>query len=156
VKILVISDTHGNVNRALKAYALSQPVDAIVHLGDGYADAGLLRDALDVPVINVAGNCDPFSDVPREVIWEYDGKRILLTHGDMYQVKSGVAKLRKRAEEIGVDAVLYGHTHQAFSENNRDLLMINPGALANHSICRSYAVLNITKDGITARHYEID
>jgi len=156
MRVLVISDTHGCANRAFNAHSLSEPVDAIIHLGDGAADAELLRAALDVPVINVAGNCDPGSDAPRERLWECEGKRILLTHGDAYQVKSGLARLRQRAEAVGADAVLFGHTHQRALENHAGLLLVNPGTLSNAGRHRSYAVLVITPEGIASRHYSID
>ncbi len=156
MKVLVISDTHGTVNRALSALSLAEPVDAVIHLGDGSADAELLREALDVPVISIAGNCDTGSRAPRERLWECEGKRILLTHGDAYQVKSGLARLRQRAEEIGADAVLFGHTHQIVLDNHSGILLVNPGTLSNAALHRSYAVLNITPDGITSRHYNID
>ena len=135
MKVLVISDTHGNVNRAFTAHTRSEPVDVVIHLGDGSADADLMREALDVPIINVAGNCDP---------------------GDAYQVKSGLARLRQRAEEIGVDSVLFGHTHLGVLENHAGLLLVNPGTLSNVGHHCSYAVLIITSEGITSRHYDID
>lgn len=153
MKVLVISDTHGNVNRAFIAHTLSEPVDAIIHLGDGCADADVLREALDIPVINVAGNCDHGLNIPRESVWECEGKRILLTHGDLYQVKSGLVKLRQRALDAGVDAVLFGHTHQEVIENNSGLLLINPGTLSNVGQHQSYAILNIEPEGITAEHF---
>jgi putative phosphoesterase len=156
MKVLVISDTHGNTDRAFIALAGAEPVDLVIHLGDGCSDADLLSVALDVPVINVAGNCDLGSNAPRELVWECKGKRILLTHGDAYQVKSGLARLRRRAEEIGVDAVLFGHTHQGVCEDHAGLLLINPGALSNADHHRSYAVLVITPDAISCRHYDID
>lgn len=156
MKILVISDTHGNVERAFAAHTRSEPVDFIIHLGDGCADAELMRDVLDVPVINVAGNCDPGSTAPRERVWECSGKRILLTHGDVYLVKSGLARLQQRAEKTGVDAVLFGHTHQCTHERYSGILLVNPGSLSNHARHRSYAVLSVTPDGITAEHYHID
>jgi putative phosphoesterase len=155
MKILVISDTHGSINRAFIAHTLSEPVDVVIHLGDGSSDADLLREALDIPVINVAGNCDPGSNAPREYVWECEGKRIMLTHGDAYQVKSGLARLQQRAQKIGVDAVLFGHTHQGVLENRSGLLMVNPGTLAHYSHHRSYAVLNITSEGISSQHYDI-
>lgn len=155
MKALIISDTHGNIQRAFNAHTLSEPVDIIIHLGDGCADADQLREALDIPVINIAGNCDPGSKAPRELVWECEGKRILLTHGDTYQVKSGLARLRRRSEEAGVDAVLFGHTHQGVLEKHSGLLLLNPGTLSNASHHRSYAVLNITPDGISARHFDI-
>ena len=156
MKVLVISDTHGNSSLAFRAHTLSEPVDVIIHLGDGAADADLLRAALDIPVINVAGNCDPGSHAPREQVWECEGKRILLTHGDLYQVKRGLAGLRQRAEEIGADAALFGHTHQSVLENHAGLLLVNPGTLSPAGHHRSYAVLDITPDGIISRHYDID
>ena len=156
MKFLVISDTHGSANRAFIAHSLAEPVDAIIHLGDGAADADSLREALDVPVINVAGNCDPGSNAPRERVWVCEGKRILLTHGDAYQVKSGLARLRQRAEEVCADAVLFGHTHQMALEDQAGLLLVNPGTLASAAQHRSFAVLNITPEGITSRHYGID
>ena len=156
MRVLVISDTHGDVNRALRAHAFSEPVDVIIHLGDGCADADLLSAALDVPVINVAGNCDLGAHAPRELVWECEGKRILLTHGDAYQVKSGLVRLRQRAEEIGVNAVLFGHTHQAVLEKHSGLLLVNPGTLANYGHHRSYAVMSLLPEGITVQHFDID
>jgi putative phosphoesterase len=156
MKVLVMSDTHGNSALAFKAHTLSEPVDAIIHLGDGAADADLLREALDVTVINVAGNCDPGSAAPREQLLECEGMRILVTHGDLYQVKRGLARLRQRAEEIGVDAVLFGHTHQGVLENHAGLLLVNPGTLSNGFHQRSYAILDITPDGITSHSYDIN
>ncbi len=155
MKVLVISDTHGDVNRALSAYALTEPVDVIIHLGDGCADASQLCQALGIPVVNVAGNCDLGANAPRELVWECEGKRILLTHGDRYQVKSGLSRLRQRAEEIGVDAVLFGHTHQALLGKQSGLLLVNPGSLASYGLHRSYAVLNIAQEGITVQHFDI-
>ncbi|OGU13149.1 MAG: hypothetical protein A2076_07700 [Geobacteraceae bacterium GWC2_53_11] len=155
MKVLVISDTHGNVNCAFIAHSRCEPVDALIHLGDGCGDADLLREVLGIPVINVAGNCDPTSGAPRERVWECEGKRLLLTHGDIYQVKSGLERLRQRAQEIGVDAALFGHTHQSLLESNSGLLLLNPGTLANHGSHRSYAVVHISPEGINCRHYDI-
>lgn len=155
MKILVISDTHGNAGRAFMAHSRCDAVDALIHLGDGCADANLLREVLEIPVITVAGNCDPGCGAPRERIWECEGKRILLTHGDAYQVKSGLGRLRQRAQEIGVDAAFFGHTHQSLLENNSGLLLLNPGTLANYGHHRSYAVVDISPEGIDCRHYDI-
>jgi putative phosphoesterase len=157
MKVLVISDTHGSVTRAFAAHTHSEPVDAIIHLGDGSSDADALRDALDIPVIAVAGNCDLGSKAPREYLWECEGKKLLLTHGDAYQVKSGLVRLHQRAQELKVDVALFGHTHQRLCESISGILLINPGTLANQSITRSYAVLQISpEEGITCQHYDFD
>jgi len=64
-------------------------------------------------------------------------------------------RLRQRAQEIGVDAALFGHTHQSLLESNSGLLLLNPGTLANHGSHRSYAVVHISPEGINCRHYDI-
>lgn len=156
MKILVISDTHGNTPLAFKAHTLSEPVDIVLHLGDGSDDANLMLEILEVPVINVAGNCDIGSNAPRERLWECEGKRILLSHGDVYGVKSGLTKLEQRARTVGVDAVLFGHSHRAINENRAGLLMLNPGTLTHTAHHRTFAVMEVSTDGITARLYDID
>lgn len=156
MNVLVISDTHGNISLALKAHSLSEPVDAILHLGDGSADADLMRDVLNIAVVNVAGNCDPGSSAPRERVWECEGKRILLTHGNIYGVKTGLERLEQRARDVGADAVLFGHSHLATHELHSDLLILNPGTLTRASHHRTYAVMSISSDGISARLYDID
>jgi len=156
MKALVLSDTHGNTPLAFRAHGLAEPVDMIFHLGDGSADADLLREVLDVPVINVAGNCDIGSNAPRELVWEGGGKRILLTHGDAYRVKSGLGRLEQRGREVGANAVLFGHSHLATNEVRSDLLLLNPGTLTHAAHHRTYAVLEISSGGISARHFDLD
>lgn len=150
MKILVMSDTHGNVPLALAACEMSRPFDAVIHLGDGSEDVKSLVHALDAAVIHVAGNCDIGSDAPRELVWECEGKRLLLVHGDAYRVKSGLERLEARAIEAGADAVLFGHTHYATVTTRADILFINPGTLAQFCPHTSCAILEITRTSITA------
>lgn len=151
MKILVISDTHENWPLTLRVLDMSSPVDAVIHLGDGGTDADQLTDFLDVPLIRVAGNCDIDSDAPREYVWEFGGKRFLLLHGDRYGVKSGLARLEQHAAEVGVDAVLYGHTHVAAVTTLSGVLFVNPGTLIKSSVSKSFAILDVGPTGISAR-----
>ncbi|MSN24425.1 MAG: YfcE family phosphodiesterase [Geobacter sp.] len=156
MKALVISDTHGNSSLAFKAHSLAEPVDIIFHLGDGSGDADLMRNVLDVNLINVAGNCDIGSTAPRELVLECEGKKILLSHGDIYGVKSGLVKLEQRGREVGADAVLFGHSHLATNELRPGLLLLNPGTLTVASHRRTYAVIDVSPDGISASIHDID
>ena len=153
MNILVISDTHGNIRQTVRACDQLQP-DAVIHLGDGNEEALLLMAALDVPVIAVAGNCDRHADSPRELVWECLGKRLLLTHGDVYDVKRGAARLEQRGVEVGADAVLYGHTHIPTVYWVSDMLVLNPGSLmgASRGTC---AVCRVDESGITAAIHEV-
>lgn len=155
MRILVISDTHGNFPLAFKACSLADQFDALIHLGDGADDAALLEDVLEVAVIHVAGNCDVGSASPRELLWECEGKKLLLVHGDAYGVKNGLARLEKRAREAGADAVLFGHSHRATITTLSGILAVNPGTLMRASQHTTFAILDITPHGITADLYDI-
>ena len=151
MKILAMSDTHGNFPLALRAVELSEPLDAVIHLGDGGDDADQLAQLLDIDVIRVAGNCDPYSSTPRELVWECGGKRLLLVHGDRYGVKSGISRVVQRGREVRADAVLFGHTHYATITNHSGMLLVNPGTLMRSNTPSSVAIMEITPTGITAQ-----
>jgi putative phosphoesterase len=155
MRILVISDTHGNYPLVLKACEAAGAFDALIHLGDADDDVALLEYTLEQPIIHVAGNCDFGSTATRELIWECEGKRLLLTHGDAYGVKSGLSRLEKRGIESGVNALLFGHTHQATVTNLSGILALNPGTLMRGSQRTSYAILEITPQGISATLHDI-
>ena len=151
MKFLVMSDTHGNYPLALRAEELAGDIDAIIHLGDGVNDAILLSQALDIEVIMVAGNCDLGVAAPREMLWECEGYRILLVHGDRYGVKYNLERLKLRSLEVKADIVLYGHTHIASITKTSDILFINPGTLIKSNQYKSFAILALDIDGATAR-----
>jgi putative phosphoesterase len=156
MRILVISDTHGNSSLAYHVCQLAAPFDFLIHLGDGADDAALLRDVLDVDVINVAGNCDLGSAAPRELLWECEGKSLLMLHGDACGVKYGLGTLEKRAMEVGAAAVLFGHTHCATITSLSGILAVNPGTLNHSAHYKSYAILEIAPEGISAQLHSID
>ena len=149
MRILLMSDTHGNPSLAVSACDLVE-AETVIHLGDGDTDAELLMQILDVPVIGVAGNCDRMRPAPRELLWECGGWSILLTHGDLYGVKGGTSRLEQRAAEVGAQAVFFGHTHIPLVSELPGLLLVNPGSLMSsaHGTC---AMVDITPDGIHAR-----
>ncbi|MDR3580980.1 MAG: metallophosphoesterase [Oryzomonas sp.] len=155
MKVLVVSDTHGNYVSALQAHSLTEPVDAIIHLGDGVEDAKLLRSLMHLDVIAVSGNCDRDFTVPREMLWECEGKRILLVHGDAYGVKEGLEGLKQRAAEVRADIVLFGHSHRATCITRSGILFLNPGTLIQTSARKTFATLEISEDCIKARLHDI-
>lgn len=122
-----MSDTHqstGAVNLAKKKIAVD---DVIVHLGDGSSDLKSIENQL---IGQVKGNCDFSSRLPLETIIEFEGKRILLTHGHKYRVKQIMTLLYERGFEQKVDIVLYGHTHIAKIERQNGIYFCNPGSVA--------------------------
>jgi len=142
-KILVVSDTHGRRDALQRCIDISSPFDIIIHCGDGVKD---LRGA-DIPdksvIFAVAGNTDIYSSPDEEttLIECIEGKKVLITHGHLYNVKSGLIPLSKYAGEIKADVVFFGHTHQNYLSINNPVLF-NPGDLSTGS----YGIITIGND----------
>ena len=71
---------------------------------------------------------------------------ILLTHGHGYSVKSSLLPLRRRALELDVQLVLYGHTHLPALSEEEGVLFCNPGSCMGD---RLYAEIEL-QDGKVA------
>jgi len=89
------------------------------------------------------------------LLLECEGKKLLLVHGDAFGVKSGMGLLEKRAREAGAHAVLFGHTHRAIVTTLSGILAVNPGTLMRSAQHKSFAILEITPAGISARLCDI-
>jgi len=151
MECIIFSDTHGNYPLAIEALSVAGPIDMICHLGDETADAVMIEHIILTKVHKVAGNCDAPDDTPREVCTTIGKSRLLMTHGDRYNVKSGLSKLIERAVAANVDIVLYGHTHQSAIDRIQGILFVNPGSLQRNSACKSYALLTINDNDADAR-----
>jgi len=150
MKILVISDTHGEIDKAKEAIEDNSDIDLIIHLGDYFRDAQKLSDLFPaIPMEYIYGNSDfMIGDVPSEKLLEYKGKKIFITHGHRYSVKWDYEKLYKKAEETGADILLFGHTHVAELIKRDKYTIRNPGSTSDPrgEENESYAILEI-KDG---------
>lgn len=154
MKILVFSDSHGNVTNMKRAVQEECP-DRIFHLGDVVRDAQELAEAFpQIPLEHVCGNCDGYCDVPAQLIADVEGKRIMLTHGHLYHVKLGIGALLEAARKAGVDAVLFGHTHEALCTQHDNLWVINPGSI-RESWRSGYGVLEIMNGALTCHLMEL-
>ena len=146
--ILVFSDSHGNVEKMREA--LQRQVNAphaVLFLGDGLGDIKAID--FKCPIYAVSGNCDFCSvfmpsDEPDERVIMLSGKRIMMTHGHKYSVKSGLSRVFSVAAEREVDILLFGHTHEKAEmffpkgtdlfgiEIKKDLYVMNPGSIGGY------------------------
>jgi len=152
MRVGVVSDSHGFTGRLqsiLMAMEQSKKIDALIHLGDGYYD---LRDlGVDLPVYQVAGNCDLFCSDTLNVV-DLSGARLVLTHGYYQHVKDGLYDLLSLAVDQRAQAALYGHTHYQKMEWRDGILLLNPGAACDGK----YAVLTISRLGaVDAQIYSL-
>lgn len=146
-KLLILSDSHGNVNNMITAILESEP-DMVIHLGDCETDVYRLEERFpDMHFETIAGNCD-YDDEYLEKIIEIEGKKILICHGHTYNVKGGYLNIEMASLEKGVDIALFGHTHKVFYDNNNGLIMMNPGSIGAppYGIPPSYGLLYLDEN----------
>ena len=92
----------------------------------------------------VPGNCDGWTTQPLQKLLDIQGKKLLLSHGHIWQVKSGYETALATARQQGADLVLFGHTHRAYCVQEPDgLWVLNPGAARD-----SYGVVTIDGSGM--------
>jgi uncharacterized protein len=155
MKILVLSDTHGEIDKAVEAIEKNRDIDLIIHLGDYFRDAQKLESMFPkIPVEYIYGNSDfMIGDVPAEKMLDIKGKRIFITHGHRYSVKWDYNRLHKKAEESNADVLLFGHTHIAELIEEKGYLLINPGSISEprSEDNESYAVIEIDEGRIRSR-----
>ncbi|MGM9661539.1 MAG: YfcE family phosphodiesterase [Oscillospiraceae bacterium] len=145
MRILILSDSHGDVESMKAAVARTQP-QQILHLGDCWRDAEALQRAFPLlPLARVPGNCDACdlsARGPSELTLTFQGHRVFLCHGHRYHVKSGLLALSYAAREAGAELCLFGHTHLPCLERLDGLTLLNPGSIgAPHS--HGFAVAEI-------------
>jgi uncharacterized protein len=149
VLIAVVSDTHRDtycINKILKKV---EKADVLIHLGDNISDVEEIERNYKGKILAVRGNCDFGSMAKSELLEEIGGKKIFITHGHKYDVKYGLSKLLYRAEELGANIALYGHTHISSVEYERGVWLINPGSVGDaRDGCESFALIEIGDRGI--------
>ena len=132
MKILVVSDTHGDCSRVIDIYQKlnkESPVDVIVHCGDYATDARELQARLGVHVAWVKGNCDDgFSDTDWSIL-ETEAGNFLITHGHNEQVDFSKQNIYYKALENDCVGAFFGHTHRASYTEMDDVVLMNPGSL---------------------------
>lgn len=147
MRIMVVSDTHGDAWSLREAINRQPTAEIVIHLGDGQGEFMELKSLYPEKMfIAVKGNCDWGSTLPEEEEIDIEGVKIFYTHGHMYQVKSTTYHLISDARRRGAKVVLYGHTHQGDSHYEDGLYVLNPGSL--HGYDATYGIIDITKGGI--------
>ena len=159
MEFLCLSDSHGCTKNILEVLSrqIKRP-DGIIFLGDGLRDFTYC-DLGDIPLYSVRGNCDSklfpielYADDER--ILDIYGKKIMLTHGHTYGVKSGMSRLIYAAAEKNADVVLFGHTHiplEAYIDKDnsemldKPLYIMNPGSVGSYD--GDFGLLTVTRKG---------
>jgi len=150
MRVLVISDSHGNTRVIDKIIAAQKDARYVFFLGDCISDIEDFEFIYSDKIFYaVSGNCDYFSTRPSVGTATVNGVKILYTHGHNFGVKAGIQRLKESAVESGCKIALYGHTHISNTVYEDGVYIVNPGS-CSHSRegSPSYAVIDITDKGI--------
>ena len=172
MKCLIFSDTHGNDRLIYKALASHKDAEVIFFLGDGLSDfAGINFQSYNMAFFAVKGNCDfnsvrYFNPEPqKEDSVELMGRKIVFTHGDLYEAKRGTVCLESFCERMQGDILLFGHTHvrlekyidveEKYRNNSRyedklsdmkNYYLFNPGSAGGYD--GSYGIMTLTENSV--------
>lgn len=162
MRILLISDTHGKIERALEIYQklrTEAPIDMIVHCGDFYEDAREIGARLGVRILSVKGNCDGcFDEAEGSAILETEAGDIFVTHGHMQDVNFNMQKLFYTALDNGCVGAFFGHTHRSVNVETGGVTIVNPGSLTkpHDGSTGSFALVVTSEDGIWCKVYDYE
>ena len=144
MRILLVSDSHGNseaLDKLLKKYP---KMDLYLHAGDLEADEQSIR-----PFDCVKGNCDHWSNLPERRIIRTPYGNLLMTH--LPYMRPDIVK------EYKIKIFVYGHTHRRKFALENGIYIINPGAISfprdGHDL--SYAIADITSEKVDVQFYTL-
>ncbi|WP_099189378.1 metallophosphoesterase family protein [Tepidibacter mesophilus] len=144
MKLGVIGDTHRNYKYIDKAIDYLKECELILHTGDNFQDSKYINKITGVDTIGIRGNCD-FENVEDEIVFDVKGYRIFLCHGHKYDIKYSLRSIKRRALELNVDIVIFGHSHIPLNYKEDNILFLNPGstALPRGNSDRQFVIINI-------------
>ena len=153
MKCIILSDSHGDLESVRAVLQKNRNAEVVFFLGDGLCDIiEVKKDFPTVAFFPVAGNCDiRYFDAPRLERITLEGKRIVLTHGDAFAVKSSLVGLRALAEDTSADIIFFGHTHaptlEAIGTSYGKAILFNPGSVRGALYgSGSYGSLDLTAE----------
>jgi len=144
MKILVISDTHGSLDRTIKIFSLVENPDLVFHIGDilyhgprnpipeDYNPSKLAEFLRGKKIKYVRGNCDAdvdimllgLSEIPRVDVEYIENFKILMMHGDQLN-ENDILDVLKRHK---CNVLIHGHTHIPKILKKEGFVIFNPGS----------------------------
>lgn len=142
MKILLVSDSHGN-EEILKELVHQYPkMDLYLHAGDSGLDSSSIY-----PFVSVRGNCDyyPFDELYKV---HTPVGYLLMKHKPTFTNK----------EMLDNKILVHGHTHKAYIKEDNDHLFICPGStnLPRDNTDGTYIILDLDENKSSITIYEIN
>lgn len=152
MRILVVSDSHGNNSAFTKIIDKIGMPDMVIHCGDYNGSEYFYSKTVTCPLVMVSGNNDFSYGLPSCEEIDINGKHIFITHGHRHRVYYGTQLLIQDAKSRGACVALYGHTHVPSIEYDDELRVyaVNPGSLTfprQEGHRPSYVIMDISDKG---------
>lgn len=131
MKVLIVSDSHGNIPVLKKILEKELPCDFIIHCGDGVEDLQHF-DTGDAERLMITGNMDLSNakGYARSIITSIGGCKVFIAHGDIQRAHQDYVELYSEGQSNRCDAVIFGHTHRPYIGRGTPVLF-NPGPALN-------------------------
>jgi hypothetical protein len=151
MKILVLSDTHGDIEKAKEVIKKHKDIDLIIHCGDFIYDALELQKTTSKEIIMVKGNCDGARGDNDYIKYKTPYGYLLIAHGHQYGVKRSYLNITYKAKETECVCAVFGHTHMPYIGESDGIKLFNPGSLSRPSDGSngSYGIIISEEDNIS-------
>lgn len=164
MKVVIVSDTHGNVANFKKvvAWVKGEHIGLILHCGDIGSPESLEESLTDFggQLFGVLGNMDrdyniligEYNKINKVRIESYileveiDKKQVAITHYPEKAKELAGTRNPSRPSGQEYDLVFYGHTHKPWEEKMGNCRLINPGEIAGQIYKPAFAVYNTEND----------
>lgn len=150
--IVVISDTHGNIDKRFIKYL--KKADEIWHAGD-IGNLETYNSLLGYSkVIAVFGNIDDNkirNELDKTIFFHCENKKILMTHISRSK-KTNDNEINLEIKKHKPDIFISGHSHilKIYYDKKNKMLCINPGAAGNYGIhfVKTIVCFDVDKENI--------
>ena len=158
MRIVVMSDSHGRIERIKKVIEEQPKAELFIFLGDGTRDFHAAMRGVPKEDWCVCGNCDFGSSDEYQLISYVKDIQFYCTHGHQWNVKHSLEELIQEAKKKEVKVLLYGHTHEAYYEYRDGIHIFNPGSLGSPCgpFYPTYGVIDIQGKNIVCSHLRLE
>ena len=149
MKIVVVSDTHGDISALKRVCMLESDADLYLHAGDIAAPPESI-----FPFLGVQGNADAYFREDYRFFYESTTPygRIHMEHRPI-ESPSMISYLKNE----GVRIVVHGHTHVREQRTIDGVLVVCPGSLVlpRDNLLGTYLVLEVSATGVKTTFKEL-
>ena len=146
MKLAILSDTHGLLRPQVVEHL--KTADAILHGGDINKPAIVEQLQQYAPLYIVRGNNDKewAEDIPHDLIVTLEGVTIFMVHN----------KKEVPVDLLGVNVVVFGHSHKYVQEEKDGVLWLNPGSCGPRRFHQEITMMMAEIEGGTIQVEKID